>query len=123
MKNSIAHLALFLISFSLFNGCKKDDDECPVCPSAVSIFPTSGTGGDTLTITGFNFAESAADNIVKINGQVVGLDSIISGTTTEIKVLVPENCGTGSVTVDLDGEIINKGTPPVFEYKNKYQLL
>jgi hypothetical protein len=120
MKNSIAHLALFLISLSLFNGCKKNDDECPVCPSAVSIFPTSGTGGDTLTITGFNFAESAADNIVKINGQVVGLDSIISGTTTEIKVLVPENCGTGSVTVDLDGEIINKGTPPVFEYKNKY---
>lgn len=118
MKNNIALLALFFVTFSLFNGCKKNDDECPICPSAVSIFPTSGSGGDILTITGINFAEVATDNIVKINGQLC--DSIISGTTTEIKVKVPENCGTGPVTVDFDSELTNQGTPPIFQYNTSY---
>ena len=120
MKNNIALLALFFVTFSLFNGCKKNDDECPICPSAVSIFPTSGSGGDTLTITGINFAESAADNIVKINSVLIAPESIISGTTTEIKVIVPENCGTGPVTVDFDSELTNQGTPPIFQYNTSY---
>ncbi len=120
MKNNIALLALFFVTFSLFNGCKKNDDECPICPSAVSIFPTSGSGGDILTITGINFAEVATDNIVKINGQLC--DSIISGTTTEIKVKVPENCGTGPVTVDFDSELTNQGTPPIFQYNTSYSV-
>jgi sugar lactone lactonase YvrE len=123
MKNSIALLALFFVTFSLLNGCKKkDDDECPICPSVVSIFPTSGSGGDTLTITGINFAESAADNIVKINSVLIAPESIISGTTTEIKVIVPENCGTGPVTVDFDSELTNQGTPPIFQYNTSYSV-
>lgn len=120
MKNNIALFALFFVTFSLFNGCKKSDDECPICPSAVSIFPTSGSGGDILTITGINFAELATDNIVKINGQLC--DSIVSGTTTEIKVKVPENCGTGPVTVDFDSELTNQGTPPIFQYNTSYSV-
>ena len=120
MKNNIALLALFFVTFSLFNGCKKNDDECPICPSVVSIFPSSGNGRDTLTITGINFAESAADNIVKINGVLIEPEKIISGTSTEIKVIVPLNCGTGPVTVDFDSDLTNQGTPPVFQYINSY---
>ena len=120
MKKNIALLALFFVTFSLFNGCKKNDDECPICPSVVSIYPTSGNGGDTLTITGINFAENPLENIVKINGVLIAPESIKSGTTTEIKVIVPLNCGTGPVTVDFDSDLTNQGTPPVFQYINSY---
>lgn len=110
-------LSIVLIGYS---SCKKNDDECPACPSVTSIFPTSGKGGDILTIKGINFSAVPAENIVKINKRVIGVDSIISCSETEVKVIVPANCGTGPVTIDFDQELVNQGTPPIFQYVTSF---
>jgi hypothetical protein len=56
-----------------------------------------------------------AANIVKFNGTVVAPAGMISGSTTELKVVVPAKCGTGPVTVTLDDELYSDDGP-VFTY-------
>ena len=53
---------------------------------------------------------------MKINGRIVNPDSVISSNATQIIVIVPIGCGSGKVTVDLDAELTNTGTPPDFTY-------
>jgi sugar lactone lactonase YvrE len=112
---------ILFISFFFLTCRKKDkDDECPVCPSVESISPTSARAYDKLTIFGKNFSVTPSANIVKINGTRVSPDSIISGTADKLVVRVPRSCGTGEVTVDLDDELTNFGTPPVLNYIFRY---
>jgi len=49
-------------------------------------------------------------------------DSILSGSTTQIVVKVPKTCGSGAVTVDIDADLTNTGTPPVFQYIYTYRV-
>ena len=113
-------LALLLLEFTACK--KKSEDECPVCPRVTSISPTSGKAYTTLTITGENFADNFQDNIVKINGVSIVSDSILSGSTTQLVVKVPKGCGSGAVTVDVDADLTNSGTPPVFNYIFNYRV-
>jgi hypothetical protein len=104
-----------------FHSCKKDDNnDCPNCPSVQSISPTSGHNGDVITITGINFNPNYADNIVKFNGKQVPASDITEGSEIYLKVKVPKGCGTGPVTVDVDNELTNSGTPPTFTYIYQY---
>lgn len=113
-------IVLFISSF-LFNCKRKDkEDECPACPSVESVSPTSVRAYDKLTISGKNFSVTPTLNIVKVNGVRVMPDSILSGTTTALVVKVPKGCGSGPVTVDLDEELTNFGTPPVLNYVYRY---
>jgi sugar lactone lactonase YvrE len=112
---------ILFVSFFFLTCRKKDkDDECPVCPSVESISPTSARAYDKLTIFGKNFSVTPSANIVKINGTRVSPDSIISGTADKLVVRVPRGCGSGEVTVDLDDELTNFGTPPVLNYIFRY---
>jgi hypothetical protein len=107
-------LGVFIICFA--TTCrKKDKDECPNCPKIDALSPVSGKKGDTVLITGRNFSAVLRDNIVKFNGTVVVPADMISGTTTQLKVLVPAKCGTGPVTVTLDDELYSDDGP-VFTY-------
>ena len=107
-------ICLGLIFFSL--SCKKkNDDDCPLCPKIDALSPASGKKGDTVIITGSNFSNYLADNIVKFNGTVVPASDMISGGSTQLKVRVPAKCGTGPVTITLDDELYSEAGP-VFNY-------
>jgi sugar lactone lactonase YvrE len=113
---------LVLLVSSFFFTCRRKDknDECPACPSVESISPTSAQAYDKLTISGKNFSITPSANIVKINGMLIKPDSILSGTATQLVVRVPKGCGSGPVTVDIDDELTNFGTPPVLNYIYRY---
>ena len=103
-------LGVYLLSFS-FSCRKKDKDDCPYCPKIESLVPAIGKKGDTVTIKGSNFSETLLENIVSFNGVVVPASSMISGSTTVLKVLVPPKCGTGEVEVKLDDELYSSNGP------------
>lgn len=121
MKTLLKYLALaiLIVGLAFVFSCKKDsknNNDCPNCPSVTSISPTKAHGGDTITIFGKNFAASPLDEVLKMNGKIVNPDSVLSSNATQITAIVPIGCGSGKVTVDLDAELTNSGTPPDFTY-------
>ena len=101
---------VYLLSFS-FSCRKKDKDDCPYCPKIDELVPAIGKKGDTVTIKGKNFSETLLENIVSFNGVTVPASSMISGSTTQLKVLVPPKCGTGEVEIKLDDELYSSNGP------------
>lgn len=92
---------------------KKDKDECPVCPIVDAISPAIAHGNDTVTITGRQFG--ASGNIVKLNNKQA---TVLSESTTSVVALVPPNCGTGPVSVDIDDELTsNRSVQFTYTYK------
>jgi IPT/TIG domain len=76
-------------------------------PVLVSVSPATVEPGDVITITGSNFLTGAAlqDNTVRVSGLKV---EIVSGTATELKVLVPGlPRGDNPVTVAVRGTASN----------------
>ena len=111
--------AILVVELIFIFSCKKDSttsSDCPNCPSVTSLSPSAGHGGDTITISGNNFAASPLDEVVKINGKIISPDSVLSSNASRIVAIVPVGCGSGKVTVDLDAELTNTGTPPDFTY-------
>lgn len=122
MKKIIGFLVLILFICSAIMCRKKDGDDCPACPSVESISPEIGTGGDTLNIFGKNFAPNPTANTVKINGVQLTSSQILDGNSSSLKVIVPLDCGTGPVTVDVDAELTNFGNPPIFTYRPEFLI-
>ncbi len=107
-------IGLYLTLFS--SSCrKKDKDDCPYCPKIDELVPSAGKKNDTIIIKGKNFSTVLTENIVTFNGVVVPASNMVSGTTTQLKVLVPAKCGTGAVNVKLDDELYSENGP-VFTY-------
>src|SRR5262245_55462867 len=75
----------------------------PVSPPTISsIAPTSGVPGDTLLVTGTNFATPAANNTVTFNNP--GSESkAVWSTATQLRVLVDRDALNGPVTVTTGG--------------------
>lgn len=74
--------------------------------SFTSLSPTSGKTGDTININGTNFSTTLANNVVQFNspnGPVNG--TIVSATTTQIRVLVPQNAKTGVLNVLIGANV------------------
>jgi hypothetical protein len=108
---------ILLIAIALVSSCrKKDQDECPVCPVVEGISPSVAHGNDTVTITGKQFA--ASNNIVKLNGVSA---TILSQSESKVVALVPPNCGTGPVSVDIDDELTSNRNV-IFTYTYKYTI-
>ena len=103
-------LGTYLLGFS-FSCRKKDKDNCPNCPKIDELIPAIGKKGDTIIIKGRNFSETLLENIVTFNGVTVVPTSMISGSSTELKVLVPPKCGTGPVEIKLDNELYSENGP------------
>ncbi|HET6225048.1 MAG TPA: IPT/TIG domain-containing protein [Bacteroidia bacterium] len=113
-------IAVYTICFA-FSCRKKNKDECPVCPKVDELFPNTGKKGDTISIRGKNFSSTLTDNIVTFNGTAVAPSSMLSGSTTELRVLVPGKCGTGPVEVKLDDELYSENGP-TFTYDAQTQV-
>lgn len=68
----------------------------PTTPTITSFSPSSGVVGTTVTINGTNFAATLTDNTVKFNGTTASLSS---GTTTQLRAVVPLGATTGKLSV------------------------
>lgn len=71
-----------------------------------------------VIIEGNNFGDTVSENVVKFNGQEATILSIVHPSITSpngtfLKVLVPNNCGTGPITVTTEGKT---GVGPTFTY-------
>ncbi len=70
-------------------------------PSISNFSPERGRSGDILTIKGENFGLKAAEIQVDLNGVEATLDA--SPTDKELKVVIPERAGSGTITVEVSG--------------------
>jgi hypothetical protein len=69
-------------------------------PVISSFTPANGAVGATVTITGTNFHNTDANNVVKFNGVTA---VVTTATTTSITTTVPNGATTGKITVTVGG--------------------
>ncbi|MEQ1585416.1 MAG: IPT/TIG domain-containing protein [Cyclobacteriaceae bacterium] len=76
-------------------------------PVISEIIPSEGTYGDLITIKGNHFGSLAGESIVKFEGEVA---EIITVTSSEIKVKVPETVGVPApkITISYNQQISNE---------------
>src|SRR5690349_3447033 len=100
-------LALFVGALLFFSACKKDSDKTYEPPVTEPLTVAAAKPGDTLIIKGSNFSTTAAENTVEFNG-VAG--TVVTASATEIKVIIPANATSGSVTVTVHGNKTEVGS-------------
>jgi sugar lactone lactonase YvrE len=105
LKSALLSSVLFISTCILiFESCKKTDDPKPApspAPTITSFSPSSDTTGGTIVISGTNFSPDAALNIVKINGVAA---TVISATSTQLTIHVPEGASNGNISVTVNGQ-------------------
>ncbi|MEO0330806.1 MAG: IPT/TIG domain-containing protein [Bacteroidota bacterium] len=70
----------------------------PVVLQIKSLSASSGSVGDTLTITGEGFSTERAENEVKLGDVAM---TVVTASATELKVTVPEEAKNGKITVTV----------------------
>ncbi len=89
---------LSVLIILLVASCKKDspspDASCPDCPSITTLTPNFGSPGDTITITGKNFA-----GLQRVQFGTEEAEILDGATATIIKVIAPDLNKTGAVDV------------------------
>ncbi|MNK01722.1 Serine/threonine-protein kinase PknD [compost metagenome] len=105
---------LFFAAILLLTACnKKDGPSIPsegINPVIQSLLPTSAAANATVTIKGKRFSAIPAENIVKFSGVKA---TVLSATDTLLTVQVPEDGGTGLITITVKDRT-SKG--PIFSY-------
>lgn len=99
-------VVLFLLSIIVLASCtdqEKDFIGDPLVtypPVAVTSFsPSTGTSGNIVTLTGVNFGNYPKAAEIYFNG--IPAKEILSYTDTSVTVRVPQNAGTGPITVKV----------------------
>ncbi len=80
-----------------FTTCKKEENppaNCPDCPSITTLTPNFGSPGDTITLTGKNFA-----GLQRVQFGTEEAEVLDGATATTIKVISPDLNKTGAVDV------------------------
>ncbi|MCL6267724.1 IPT/TIG domain-containing protein [Flagellimonas myxillae] len=106
MKKPILTYAICILTAVFFVYCSKDDpkkQEIPesYLPTIISIDPTAGDVGISVTIDGTNFSDTPANNIVKFNGTKA---TVTDASITQLTVTVPSGATNGKITVEVNGE-------------------
>ena len=76
--------------------CDDDDDTVILAPTITALSPDNGMEGAEVTITGKNFASTAALNMVSFNGTAA---TVIAANSMALITNVPVGATTGDVTV------------------------
>jgi sugar lactone lactonase YvrE len=114
----LVHSFLVIITVLIcISSCKKGGTDTPAPPPAIpdpiinAINPNQGPFNTSVVITGVNFSNVPAENIVKFNGMPA---TVTNATTTQLTVIVPAGARTGNVSVKVKGAEISG---PVFTYE------
>ena len=92
-------LALLIGSASLLGGCKDDNGHDAGSPVVVNRFyPTSGSVGTEILITGQNFSENPDEISVKLGNTPL---KVLSCTMNNIMVVVPPKLGNGILEITV----------------------
>lgn len=107
---------LSLVTFiTVMMGCSKHVD-MPVTENAALrvalITPSRGPSGTVVTLEGVGFSASSANDSVYFKGLSTPA-TILSATSSQLAIVVPEGGSTGSVMVHVNGL---QATGPVFTY-------
>ena len=89
-------------------------------PTLTSFSPTTGTAGTVVTVTGTNFSPTILSNIVKFNGTT---GTVSAASATSLTVSVPEDAGTGKVTVQVGNQIVTSVDDFVYITNDKNTVL
>src|SRR5688572_12636503 len=102
-------LLIFISAISLLTACKKDADAPPQPDPPVTepLTIAAAKPGDTLFIKGENFSDVIANNTVKVNGVAA---TVVVASATELKVIIPANATSGTVTVTVNGKTTEVGS-------------
>lgn len=109
-------LTLIISAVLMISSCKKNSDNPPpnppndISPVITAIDPFEGAYKTNVTISGKNFSDTIANNIVKFNGVVA---NVIYATKHSLIAEVPLDAGTGAVTVTVEDKT---GIGPAFTY-------
>lgn len=95
-----------------------------VYPDIKDVGPLSGYEGTPVTITGFNFSATTADNVVSFNGTPA---TVTQASTRELVVTAPAGFSSGPLTVTINGRtatgptfsIAEPGAPIVYSISPK----
>ena len=98
----------------LLSACEREDRFGSALPVIFQIDQLQLRGGDTITITGNNFSENAANNRVTFNGTQA---LIVSSSFRDLVVIVPERAGAGQLVVTT-----RAGRSNEFPYRYTYQV-
>lgn len=107
---------LFIISIAVFSiiiACKSDKGVSTphgVNPAIIGVVPSAAYANDIVTLKGKRFSSKAEDNIVKFAGVNA---TILTASDTLLTVRVPEDGGTGTITITLNSKTVNG---PIFSY-------
>ena len=98
----ICVLSALVIVLSTFS-CKREiDSECPACPVIDRLTPDHGRSGDIITLEGKNLGQFIeTQDKVTISNQPATLAA--APTNSFLKIVVPENVGSGEVLVEING--------------------
>ena len=108
---------LFIIAITLvsFFSCSRDPADPPPppppaanAPTIINFTPASGIVGSQVIIDGTNFSASAPGNIVRFNSADA---PIISASSTQLTVRVPNNANTGQITVTVNNQTVTSIPP------------
>ncbi len=93
--------ACLMAASALIVACSDDEPAGPPpVPKVNSISSTTVSPGDTVTISGADFATPAPDNRVYFNNPVEYARPY-SGGATRLTVVVPDNAATGTIRVTV----------------------
>lgn len=99
--NTIQYIILILLigSVNLFSSCKDDDGHDAGSPVVVNRFyPTSGSAGTEILITGKNFSENPEDISVTLGNIPL---KVLNCSMNNILAIVPPKLGTESLLLLL----------------------
>ncbi len=91
---------MLAVGLLLVVACGGDDgpSTVPASPTVTGISSTSIAPGDTVTITGTNFAAAANDNQVQFTNSLA-IDRAFEASSTQLRVVVGQNATDGAFTV------------------------
>ena len=99
--NTIQYIILILLigSVNLFSSCKDDDGHDAGSPVVVNRFyPTSGSAGTEILITGKNFSENPEDISVTLGNIPL---KVLNCSMNNILAIVPPKLGDGELTITI----------------------
>jgi len=109
IKPASTHSFLILLVAALsVTSCRKEvDGDCPKCPTVIALRPDAAYFGDTVLITGRYLLPNPdyGDILeVKVNSILIPDVNILESYADSIRLIVPHDIESGTVTVDLNVE-------------------